>query len=362
MMLFKILSGMDRSAFRSEVVSLRGHGPVSELIEGLGVPVHVLGMKPNRLTFAAVQRLRAITKALGPDLVHGWMYHGNFMATLNQAVAGGLRGRVLWNVRQTLYRLRDEKPGSAVVTVLNRVLSHSPAAIVYNSKIARAQHRAFGFADHHGIIIPNGFDCNLFKPSAEARAHFRSMLGLNEDHVLVGAIGHFHPRKDYPTLLKAAALVTQRHPQTRFLIAGRELTPDNPVLTQLIAAGNLQGRVFLLGERRDIPSLTAALDIACSSSARVEAFPNVIGEAMACGVPCAATAIGDTPMIVGESGRIAEPGSPDSLCEAISALVAAGPDGRRAMGELARRTILNGYSLESVVAQYEQLYRSTARA
>ena len=98
-----------------------------------------------------------------------------------------------------------------------------------------------------------------------------------------------------------------------------------------------------------------AADIACSSSAWGEGFSNAIGEAMASGLPCVVTDVGDSAIIVGDTGRVVPPRDPDALAAALSSLLSTD---RVALGSAARRRIENNYSLGAVVSQYENFYRS----
>ncbi|BCR05795.1 hypothetical protein DESUT3_28640 [Desulfuromonas versatilis] len=105
-----------------------------------------------------------------------------------------------------------------------------------------------------------------------------------------------------------------------------------------------------------MPQVTAAFDIACSSSAYGEAFSNTIGEAMACEVPCVVTDVGDSAAIVGTTGLVVPPRDPDALYGALKKMLDMGPEGRRRLGQLARERVVREYSLERVVKQYEDLY------
>jgi len=112
----------------------------------------------------------------------------------------------------------------------------------------------------------------------------------------------------------------------------------------------------LLGERHDIPRVTAAMDIASSSSAFDEGFPNVVGEAMSCGVPCVVTDVGDSAWVVGETGRVVPPRSPEALCAAWLKLVGMGIAARCELGMSARQRIKDQFSIEKIVRQYERIY------
>lgn len=139
-----------------------------------------------------------------------------------------------------------------------------------------------------------------------------------------------------------------------FLLAGRDVTPEHPVFKPWTRKPCLDGRLHLLGERTDIPRLTAALDIASSSWG--EAFPNAIAEAMSCGVPCVATDVGDVRRIVGETGIVVPAGDAAALADGWDRILALPEADRQALGVKARERVAAHFSLESVAARYAALY------
>jgi glycosyltransferase involved in cell wall biosynthesis len=110
-----------------------------------------------------------------------------------------------------------------------------------------------------------------------------------------------------------------------------------------------------------VPSLLAALDVLASSS-RSEGFPQVVGEAMLCGVPCAVTDCGDSREIVGRAGRVVPTGDPGALAEAILELLALPGPERAVLGAAGRERIRVRYDIASVSRRYVELYREVARA
>jgi glycosyltransferase involved in cell wall biosynthesis len=207
------------------------------------------------------------------------------------------------------------------------------------------------------LIIPNGFETGLFKPDAASRAKFRNELGLAIETPLVGLIGRYDPQKNHFGFLGAAATVAQEFPDAHFVLCGPGVDVQNGELTSRVGDSGFKERIHLLGERPDMPSITAALDIACSSSLG-EAFPNVIGEAMACGVPCVVTDVGDSAAIVGSTGKVVPPGDDLALARAVLGLLAMPDAERKALGLRARQRVIDNYSLDQVVRQYELLYES----
>jgi glycosyltransferase involved in cell wall biosynthesis len=209
------------------------------------------------------------------------------------------------------------------------------------------------------IVIPNGFDLDEFRPDASARREIRAELGI-EDAMLVGLVGRFDPHKDLRSFVSMAGTLTSSRDDVRFLGCGAGISEDNEVLMGWIRDGGLEKRFHLLGPRSDMPRVMAALDVLVSSSVS-EGFPNVVGEAMAAGVPCVVTDVGDSALIVGDSGRVVPPGDHEALARECLDLLEDGAS-RRRLGGAARTRIAERFSLPEIASRYETLYEEMALA
>ena len=361
MMLYKVLSSIDRNRFEPVVVSLLrtdsfGDQVINQ-IAALDIPIHSLEMEPGEFSIKKLVKLFALVRQEKPNILQGWMYHANLAAQL-ASFASFKFIPVVWNVRHSLYSLDYEKKSTAIVIRLLSKLSNFPVKVIYNSQIGAAQHQKLGDKPHKTVVIPNGFDIELFKPSLENRLKLRQELGLAENTFLLGRICRYHPMKDHESFLRAAALLLHDFPELHFVLAGTNVDGNNPHLSELLKELNLGDHIHLLGERKDVPYLTSALDIATSSSYFGEAFPNVIGEAMACEVPCVVTDVGDSTIIVGDTGKVVPPKNPQALADGCRELISLDTEGRKILGKKARQKVIELYSLAAITAQYEYLYQS----
>jgi glycosyltransferase involved in cell wall biosynthesis len=219
------------------------------------------------------------------------------------------------------------------------------------------------------VVIPNGFDCQLFRPRPEMAQRLRHQARIQPGRVIVGMVARNHTQKDPGNLIKATALLADRGVNVHVVIVGPGFDTDNAEVMSAIAQAGVAGRFSLLGERHDIPDIVAGLDIATLPSAWGEGFPNVLGEAMACGVPCVTTDIGDSAWIVGGVGIVVPPRDPEALAAGLGRLAALGCDGRRQLGAAARARVLEHFEVDDIVGRYQALYercsvleRSPARA
>jgi glycosyltransferase involved in cell wall biosynthesis len=349
--LLRLISTMDKSTFQNHVVCMTKPGIVGQKLEKTSTPVSSLNMKKGVPDIRAVLSLRFLAKLIRPDIIQCWMYHANLMGLTIPN-----RARLLWNIRCSDLDLSLYGTVYRFTVMAGARLSHIPYAVAANSIAGRKVHEGLGYHPKRWVIIPNGFDTEIFKPDPNARFRIRSELGIPDDALVLGLIGRFDPMKDHSSFFTASTSFLKSYPHTHFILAGRGVTNENPQIRgQLGQTTNLE-KFHLLGERDDIPNILAAIDIATSSSLS-EGFPNAIGEAMACGIPCVATDTGDTALLMGDTGFLVNRKSPQELCAAWEAIARMTPEERMDMGFRARERIIQQYSQDKTTHRYEELYR-----
>ncbi len=353
MMLGGLLSVTDRTRFAPQVVSLTPPGAVAGRIEALGVPVHSLRMARGWPNPMAVGRLARLLRGESADIVQTWMYHADLVGGLAARMAGV---PVVWNIRHSnLDPAMDRKRTIRIAALLAYLSRTMPVEIITNSSAAKDAHVARGYAAEKITVIPNGFDTTALKPDAVSRHDVRRELGAGADTPLVGLVARFSPHKDHRGFLRAASRLRARMPQVEFVLCGAGMERSNPELLRWIEEEKLNGCVHLLGPRADVGRINAALDVATSSS-RSESFPTAVGEAMACGVPCVVTDVGDSRVLVGDCGWVVAPGDADALAAAWFACLQLPAPERRELGLRARRSIEERFGLPAVAGRYQDLY------
>ena len=355
MMLYRLLAATDRCRYEPTVISLIDQGAVGERIRALDIPVHTLELNRSSGILAGPVRLLSLLRSLQPDLIQGWMYHGNLAATF----AGFLTGApTVWGIHYSLYDPASERLGSRAIIELSRWLSGRPTATVYVSHISAEQHAAHGFQDRDRRIIPNGFDGEVHRPDTASRDRFRAEIGAHESEFLVGLIARYHPMKDHANLLRAASTLTGLSPRIRWVLAGPGVDASNAELTGMISELGLSEHTHLLGERSDTPAILTGLDLLCMSSSHGEAFPMVVGEAMASGLPCVVTDVGDAAWLVGDTGWVVPPRNSEALAAALTEAWALGSTARAERGRAARQRVLERFSLAATTTAYQNLYET----
>ena len=305
-----------------------------------------LGLMRGEISPLGLWRLRAAIKSFKPDVVHSWLYHSILAASL--ATPMGI-GRV-WGIHNTDLPRSGSKPLTRVTARLCGFLSHMvPSRIVYCSETAASWHsRVMGYPCSRGQVIENGIDFDAFAFDPISRARLRAQWGLDEGQLAIGSIGRFSPQKGH--VVVAAALRQLSLEKATWVIAGEGCVPENRDLSVL-----RQGlRSLAVGPRLDIAAILSALDLVVIGSCFGEALPVVGIEAVANGVPVAATRVGDTESLVATSAQLANPFDFVDLSRAMSSALKL----RRGIPELEalRRRLRARCDIDAAADSYHRLY------
>jgi len=352
--LYHLLAALDRQEYQSEVISLTDRGPTAARIETLGVPVRALAMMRSVPNPLAIRRIAKILRRSRPNIVHTWMYHANLIGGLAARAAGI---PVIWGIHHSKVDPQDTKRFTVwTVRACAWFSKQLPARIICCANSSELAHIQLGYDPQKMEVIYNGIDSELFRPQPEARLALRSSLGLPPESLLIGMAGRLHRHKDHRTFFAAARLLRKQLPDVHFVLCGEGILADNPKLAAEIADG-LEGHCHLIGLQREMPAFYAGLDIAANSSLS-EAFPLAVGEAMACGIPCVVTEVGDSPAMVSETGRIVPPREPALMASAWRQLIEDGPEVRQNLGSSARERVITHFSVTQFAQRYQSLYRN----
>jgi glycosyltransferase involved in cell wall biosynthesis len=356
--LLKLLATTPQREFRCAVIVLGADGQIGDEIRRLGIPIVALQLRRDRPHPRAAWQLLRQMRLHGPHVVQTWMYHADLAGGL---AARLLRAPVIWGIRGgTLDPLAVPATTLRVQKACARLSRYIPDVITCCSRVARDIHVRIGYDAQRMQVIPNGFDITLWRPDPVARREFRRELGITDDHFVIGMVARYNPQKDFPTFARAAGLLAERTRQARFVLCGEGVTMDNAELVALLRRHGVLDRVHALGMRRDLYRLNNAFDIATLASSWGEGFPNVLGEAMACAVPCVATNQGDVPDLIADTGRIVESRDPRALANAWAELAALSPEARQQLGLAARNRVARMFSLRAFSAAFHDLHRTLA--
>lgn len=357
----KLVLAMRPLGYDSTVISLSQPSRIGEELQAAGVPVVTLGSRGGLLLPSHILSLLRAARRSRPQVIHCWMYRANLIGhALARSMPESSRPALVTSVRGALDAPGHEKASVRVARRIDAWLSGAADAIVFNSSRGAAQHAAFGYCTRRAAVIPNFFDTELFRPRPDERWATRLSLG-GGTAPLVALVGRFDALKDHRGFLQAARAVRMRFPESQFLLVGRGCDADNGRLVRWVDEYGLVGAVRLLGERHDVPAILGAVDLAVSSSMS-EGFPNVVGEAMACGTPCVVTDVGDSRFLVGDAGLVVPPCDPAALAKAIAELIGLPEETRRGLGEKARQRVMTEFAMAPIVNRFIEVYQGCIRA
>ena len=352
-MLVRLLSAFKKQpAFQHVVLTLGVGNDFCGELDEMGISVHSLRIRSRAALPWHFFQLRRIVDNLQPDVIHAWMYHANMAA-----YHAGAGCPVIFSVHNALDALCHEKWTTRMVLKHGARLSQHASAVVYCSEKGRKQHEQIGYDAARSVFIPNGVDINMFQPDPGARKIFRDMLGVKNHTTLFGQIARFHPIKNQTGMIKAFSVLAGKSAATELILAGEGCDQNNKVLVALIDSHGVSNRVHLLGVRSDVEKILPGLDVLVSPSLS-EAFPVAIAEAMACGLPCIATDVGDTAALLADTGVVVASNNNEALAHAMQEMLCMSETRLNDLGMKARSRIHRKYSMEVVASSYQTLYFS----
>jgi glycosyltransferase involved in cell wall biosynthesis len=347
--LIALAKGLHHLGHSVQVIVFYPDGPLEKELLETGVAVHSLGKRGRGDVLGFLFRLISVIHHQKPDVLHGYLVLPNILTILLKMASP--RTRIVWGIRASKLDLRRY---DWLTRFLNRVecaLSRFPDLIIVNSHAGLLHAVAQGFPKRRMLVISNGIDTVRFRPDAEAGQRVREEWGLGDDKKVVGLVGRLDPMKDHPTFIRAAAHLTKERSDLRFLCVGDGPSSYRHELIRLCEELRVSEHFIFAGPTENMPATYNAMDIVVSSSYG-EGFSNVIGEAMACNVPCVVTEVGDSAWIVGEDGHVVPPKNPRVLKVAVEKLLD-DLDSNGNRGEKIRERIVNHFSIPKLVLATE---------
>jgi glycosyltransferase involved in cell wall biosynthesis len=335
------------------VISLTKLGTVGEQLQNLGIDVYALEASFSYTLPVKILQLIKKIRSLHPDIVQTWMYHADLLGGLAAYLSG--HRRIIWGIRNTNIH------SSSIITLWVRKLcallsTLIPCKIICVAEAARQSHIEKGYDASRMIVIQNGLNFFHLVSSTEKRKILRLECGFSNDAIVIGCLGRFDPIKDHYNFVRAAGLIADQCANVYFLMVGRGLTADNAILQTWIDSTHHNDRFILLGERSDVAVCLSAMDIFCLSSC-IEGFPNALCEAMAMGIPCVSTDVGDAALMLGGTGIVVPKENSKALTDALLQVIALSNEQREQMGQQAKERAMHEYSIEKTRARFEAVYQ-----
>lgn len=359
MMLRRLIEANLSSAFKNKhcVISLTDLGFHGALLQERGVAVYAMGLSSSMDLLAVGLRLTLLMRKLNPDVVQTWMVHSDLIGGIAARLAG-VRS-VVWGVRTTDYSV-ESRSTRAVRWLCARLSCVIPRKIVSAAQASLESSIQAGYSAKKMMVIHNGFDVAALQSYRGKGEVIREQIGAQSEKLVIGCLGRYNPAKDHVNFVRAAGMVAAKYPTCHFLMVGSGLTHSNAELMSHVNATGFSERFVLLGERPDPAACLDAMDIFVLSSC-TEGFPNVLGEAMAMGVPCVSTDVGDAAVLLGDTGELVPPRNSTALAGALERLLAKPLAERKALGQRGRERLEKVFSIETAVRRFDDLYSTLAK-
>lgn len=353
MMLYKLLKETDLRLFDIHVISLTSIGEIGTEIKNLGIKVSALNMTRGIPNPFSIFRLVKMLKELNIEIVQTWMYHADLIGLISSKLAG--IPHVVWGVHHSNLNPETNKKLTLQVVKFCSKLSKRTTKIVCCSNTSAKVHKSIGYDSSKIVVIPNGFDTKMFNSFLPSNMDFKRMHNIPLGNYIVGHVARWDSLKDHQNFINAAAKVSSEFPKVTFVMCGEGIDESNNKLNNWIEENNLKDKILLLGKRNDINTIMPSFDIFVSSSVG-EAFPNVIGEAMSCEIPCVVTDVGDCSYMVGDTGKAVPPRNSMLLAKGVMEILNLSVSERERLGDKARKRVEDNFHINVIVKKYSDMY------
>jgi len=347
-----LAKGLAKRGHQIQIIRFYSGGELESELDGSNVCLLDLGKQGRWDNIKPLMKLIAFVRKRHPDILHGYLPLTNLMCLLVKPFSNA--PKIVWGVRGSFTGNHGYGLLRALIFVLERWCSHFPDLIITNSIQGKKVAIQSGFPISKLTVIANSIDTDRFRPDADMRHRQRKIWKLDKQTPIIGIIARFDPVKDHTNFLRAARIAYQKNRSLRFIIVGDANESARQQLIKKIHELQLEHAVILEGFRTDVETIYQAIDLACLSSSHGEGFPNILGEAMACGVPCVSTMVGDAEHVIGETGLVVPVKSPELLSAAWLIMIeriSCEPE----ISKKIRERIVNNYSYSSMLETSEKV-------
>ena len=345
--------GLNERGHDVTLAVLYNEDPMAANLIGTNVRIVDLAKRSRYDMVAFLRHWFTLIASTKPDVVHGYLPVPNLLSLA--ARRGSPRPTIVWGLRASNMDMSCHDWLDRATRWLESWLSRWADLIIVNSEAGAADARRRGLPDDRIAVVANGIDMTRFRPDAAARGTARAMWGIACDVPVIGHVARIDPMKDHATFLSAIAILRRSLPAVRAVCVSAGSERQRAELRARAVAIGLAETVQIVAPGLDVATVMNGFDVLCLSSAFGEGFPNVVGEAMACGVPCVVTATGDAPALVGDTGAIVSPRDSEAMAAALLTITGRVASEQVALASRTRAQIAP-WTQERLVAETERLF------
>ncbi len=345
-----LVKGLVRNGHAVSIALFYGGALYEAELADAGVRIIHLNKAGRWDIFPFLLRLVHFVSEQRPAVLHSYLGLPNIVAIALKPIFR--ETRIVWGVRASNMDLSHYDLLTRLAYALECRLSRFADCIISNSHAGKCYAVNHGFPESNITVIANGIDTHFFQYDPIGRRQVRAEWEVGDNKVLIGLVARLDPMKGHTTFLDAASSVARERNDVHFVCVGDGPSSYVRALKHQSTERGLANRLIWASARDDMPSVYSALDISTSSSWG-EGFSNTIAEAMACGVPCVATDVGDSAQIVGGLTTVVPPQDSSALARVIRHLVYLQQDERKALGASCRARIVSEFGIERLIRNTE---------
>ena len=353
-----LAAGLKRRGHDVEIALFYAGGALEAGVRAAGVPVVTLDKRSRWDLAGFAARAAREIRRFRPEVVHGYLVAPNLLAAAARPLVP--RARIVWGLRASDMDWSRYGAWHEASFAASRIAARFADLLIVNSEAGTRYHARQGFPAAALHVVHNGIDVEAWRPDRERGLAARARWGFGPADRLFGIAARLDPMKDHATFLEAALRVAGVDAAARFVAIGGGLDPYASSLARHPAAVRLAGKLVWAGETADMLEAYNALDALVLSSSFGEGFPNAVAEAMACGVPCAVTDVGDAALVVGETGAVAPLGDAIALASAMRSVAV--PASPRLPRLDVRERIARRFSVDAMCDATEALLEALVRS
>ena len=347
----ELVKNINKSKFKIFVVSMYG-GILESNLKKISNIKYFNFKKKGRYDLIFYFRYKKFLEIFKPNIIYSFLGEMNLFSYWCKSKST----KIIWGFRASNMDYKKYGKLSQFLFYLQKIYSKKVDKIIANSYASIEFHKKCGFDMSKAVVIHNGIDTDRFKRNKTKRVKFRKKYGLNENDIAIGIVARIDEMKCYPILAKASLKLFQEYSNIRIFAIGEGDKRIKKDCENILGKYN-NIRFLWLGKQKNVEDFYSGFDIYVSSSFG-EGFSNSIAEAMACEVPCVVTDVGDSSIIVGDTGIVVKPKNEDALYMGIKEMI--NKDIKK-LGKKARERIVENFSIEKMVKKTEEVIYEVAR-
>ena len=338
-----LVKNIEKNNFDIYVITMYG-GELESEITSVEKINYINMNKKSRYDFNFFFRYKKLLSKINPDVIYSFLGEMNLFSYWCKPK----RTKIIWGFRASNMDYQKYGRLSQLLFYLQKIYSKKVDKIIANSYASIEFHKKYGFDMSKAVVIHNGIDTEKFKRNEKKRVEFRKKYGLKESDIAIGIVARIDEMKGYPVLAKASVKLFKEFNNIKIFAIGDGNIKIKDECKEILGKYN-NTRFVWLGKQKNVENFYSGFDIYVSSSFG-EGFSNSIAEAMACEVPCVVTDVGDSKIIVGDTGIVVKPRSEESLYEGIKKMI---NQNIKELGQKARERIIENFSNEKMVKKTE---------